>query len=58
VALYLGEEILNNSLKIPLGKPPLTKGKIHFIRKVDNEERISVLNEAFKVDKEFISEYV
>jgi len=58
VALYLGEEIVNNSLKIPLGKPPLTKGKIHFIRKVDNEGIISVLNEAFKVGKEFISEYV
>jgi hypothetical protein len=50
--------ILNNSLKISWGKLPLTKGKIHFIRKVDNEGRISVLNEAFKVGKEFISEYV
>jgi transposase InsO family protein len=50
--------ILNNSLKIPLGKLPLTKGKIHFIRMVDNEGKISVLNEAFKVGKEFISEYV
>ena len=58
MALYLGEEILNNSLKIPLGKPPLTKGKIHFIRKVDNEGIVSVLNEAFKVGKEFVSEYV
>jgi len=58
VALYLGEEILNNSLKIPLGKLPLTKGKIHFIRMVDNDGKISVLNEAFKVGKEFISEYV
>ena len=50
--------ILNNSLKIPLGKLPLTKGKIHFIRMVDNDGKISVLNEAFKVGKEFISEYV
>jgi len=50
--------ILNNSLKIPLGKLPLTKGKIHFIRMVDNGGEISVLNEAFKVGKEFISEYV
>ena len=44
--------ILINSLKIPLGKLPLTKGKIHFIRMVDNEGKISVLNEAFKVGKE------
>ena len=58
MALYLGEEILNNSLKIPLRKLPLTKGKIHFIRMVDNDGKISVLNEAFKVGKEFISEYV
>ena len=50
--------ILNNSLKIPLGKLPLTKGKIHFIRKVDNDGKISVLNEAFKVGTEFIGEYV
>ena len=58
MALYLGEEILSNSLKIHLGKLPLTKGKIHFIRMVDNDGKISVLNEAFKVGKEFISEYV
>jgi putative transposase len=50
--------ILNKSLKIPLGKLPLTKGKIHFIRMVDNDGKISVLNETFKVGKEFISEYV
>lgn len=50
--------ILNNSLKIPLEKLPLTKGKIHFIRMVDNASKISVLNEAFKVGNEFISEYV
>ncbi|HJH26334.1 MAG TPA: hypothetical protein C5S37_06045 [Methanophagales archaeon] len=51
-------KILNNSLKIPLGKLPLTQGKIHFIRKVDNDGKISVLNEAFKVGEEFIGEYV
>jgi hypothetical protein len=49
--------ILNSSLKIPLGKLPLTKGQIHFIRKVDNEGKISVLNEAFKVGEESIGEY-
>jgi putative transposase len=50
-------KILNNSLKISLGKLPLTKGKIHFIRKVDNEGKISVLNEALKLGEEFIGEY-
>jgi hypothetical protein len=50
--------ILNNSIEIPLEKLPLTKGRIHFIRMVDNGGEISVLNEAFKVGKEFISEYV
>ena len=39
-------------------KLPLTDGKIHFIRKGNNEGKISVLNEAFKVGKEFIDEYV
>ncbi|MCW3133431.1 MAG: hypothetical protein N2V78_03785, partial [Methanophagales archaeon] len=33
------------------------KGKIHLIREVDNEGKISVLNEAFKVGEEFIGEY-
>jgi putative transposase len=51
-------KILNNSLKISLDKLLLTVGKIHFIRKVDNEGQISVLNEAFNVGKEFIGEYV
>ena len=32
--------------------------KIHFIRKVNNEGDISVLNEAFEVGKELIDEYV
>jgi transposase-like protein/transposase InsO family protein len=50
--------ILNNSIEIPLGKLPLTNGKIHFIRKVDIEGEISILNEAFEVGKEFIDEYV
>jgi hypothetical protein len=45
-------------VKIHLDKLPLTDGKIHFIRKVDNEGRINVLNETFKVGKEFIGEYV
>ena len=50
--------ILNKSLEISQDKLPLTDGKIHFIRKVNDEGEISVLNEAFKVGKEFIDEYV
>jgi len=50
--------ILNKSLEISQDKLPLTDGKIHFIRKVNNEGDISVLNEAFEVGKEFIDEYV
>jgi len=50
--------ILNNSIEIPLEKLPLTEGKIHFIRKVDNEGELTILNEAFEVGKEFIDEYV
>ncbi len=49
--------ILNKSLEISQDKLPLTDGKIHFIRKVNNEGEISVLNEAFEVGKEFIDEY-
>lgn len=50
--------ILNKSLEMFQDKLPLTDGKIHFIRKVNNEGEISVLNEAFEVGKEFIDEYV
>ena len=49
--------ILEDAAEIKLDKLPLTDGKIHFIRKVDNEGRINVLNEAFKVGKVFIGEY-
>ncbi len=31
---------------------------MHFIRQVDNEGQINVLNEALNVGEEFISEYV
>ncbi|HJH28048.1 MAG TPA: hypothetical protein C5S37_15090 [Methanophagales archaeon] len=50
--------ILKDATEINLDKLPLTDGKIHFIRKVDNEGRINVLNDAFKVGKEFVGEYV
>jgi hypothetical protein len=50
--------LLKNAVEINLNKLPLTDGKIHFIRKVDNRGEISVLNEVFKVGEAFISEYV
>ena len=50
--------LLKNAMGINLDKLPLTDGKIHFIRKVDNKAGINVLNEVFEVGKEFISEYV
>ena len=50
--------ILKGDAKINLDRLPLTEGKVHFIRRVDNDGRINVLNEAFCVGREFISEYV
>ena len=50
--------MLNDIFEINFDKLPLTEGQIHFIRKVNNEGNISVLNEAFEVGREFISEYV
>ena len=51
-------KMLKNATEINLVKLPLIGGKIHFIRKVDNEGKISVLNELHKVGGEFINEYV
>ncbi len=50
--------MLKETAEINLGKLPLTDGKMHFIRRVDNDGQINVLNEIFDVGKEFISEYV
>jgi hypothetical protein len=50
--------ILNKALETSQDKLPLTDGKIHFIRKANNEGNISVLNESFEVGTEFIDEYV
>lgn len=51
-------KMLKDTVEINSDKLPLTEGLIHFIRTVDNEGNISVLNEAFNVGGEFISEYV
>lgn len=50
--------ILKRDAEINLGILPLTEGKVHFIRRVDNDGQINVLNEIFIVGKEFISEYI
>ena len=50
--------MLKNAVEIDLDKVPLTEGQVHFIRQVDNEGQINVLNEALNVGEEFISEYV
>ncbi|PXF54610.1 MAG: hypothetical protein C4B59_17780 [Candidatus Methanogaster sp.] len=50
--------ILKDAAEINLNKLPVTDGAVHFIRPVDDGGRINVLNEALKVGKEFISEYV
>lgn len=50
--------MLKEAAEINLSKLPLTDGKVHFIRQVNNDGQINVLNEAFSVGKEFISEYV
>ena len=50
--------MLQNAVEIDLDKVPLTDGQVHFIRRVDNDGQINVLNEALNVGGEFISEYV
>ncbi|MEA3458277.1 MAG: integrase core domain-containing protein, partial [Candidatus Thermoplasmatota archaeon] len=49
---------LSEDFTIDVNKLPLVAGKIHFIRIVDSNGRISVLNEYFNVGKEYIGEYV
>ena len=49
--------MLPDDFTIDLNRLPLVTGKIHFIRVVDSEGRISVLNECFDVGKEYIDEY-
>ena len=44
--------------KIDTNNLPLTEGKVHFIRKVDKDGTISVLNEDFNIDKSLAHEYV
>lgn len=41
-----------------LGKLPLTEGKIHFIRQVNKEGKVSFLNEDFFIDPTLYSDYL
>jgi len=50
--------MLRDARVINLSKLPLTDGKVHFIRRVDNDEQINVMNKTFGVGKEFTSEYI
>lgn len=52
------KRMLPDDFTIDVNHLPLVAGKIHFIRAVDYEGRISVLDEYFDVGKEYIDEYV
>ena len=46
------------NFEIDVNKLPITEGKVHFIRKVKKDDKISVLNEDFDVDESLAYEYV
>ena len=52
------EKILKSTGEINCKELPLTEGKIHFIRKVGADGKVTILNEQFKIGGEFIGEYV
>lgn len=52
------QRTLKSDVEINFHELPLTEGMIHFIRKVGNDEKITILNEQFKIGGEFIGEYV
>jgi hypothetical protein len=43
---------------IPTGRLPITAGRIHFMRKVNGDGLIQLLNEAWPVDRKLAGEYV
>ena len=51
------KRLLPEDFTIDVNELSLVAGKIHFIRIVDSNGRISVLNEYFHVGKEYIGEY-
>ena len=44
--------------EVDINKLPITKGRVHFIRKVKKDGKINVLNEDFDVDESLAHEYV
>lgn len=50
--------ILKEKSMIDANHLPLVTGHIHFIRVVDSQGRINILNEDFTVGKEYIGEYI
>lgn len=52
------KRMLLKEFTVEVNRLPLVTGKIHFIRVVDSQGRISVLNEYFNAGKEYIGEYV
>ena len=48
-------KMLKDTKVINLSKLPLTDGKVHFIRRVNNDGQINVLNETFSVGKEQVN---
>jgi transposase InsO family protein len=49
---------LPEDFKIDANNLPITDGKVHFIRQVEEDGAISVLNEDFDADKSLVYEYV
>jgi hypothetical protein len=49
---------LKRGFKLDLNEIPLVNGKIHFIRMVNSDGNIIVLNESFLVGVEYVGEYV
>ncbi len=43
---------------IPIGRLPITAGKIHFLRKIETTGDIDVLNETWLVGEKWIGQYV
>lgn len=43
---------------IPMGRLPITAGRIHFMRKVDGTGEIKLLNETWLVGRKWVGEYV
>lgn len=49
---------ISPDFKINTDEIPLIRGRIHFIREVNSNGQINLLNESFDVGKEYIGEYV